>query len=569
MKDRKVKGNSLKNHRKQLRALNKEWEEGPVKDAQARKKERKEKFQTDSGIGVDRLYTPLHLGAVNFDYVEDLGFPGQYPFTRGKDPLGYRSNLWIFQQYAGYGDAEEANRRYRYLLEHGQTGISVAFDLPTQIGMDSDHPLAEGEVGKVGVAIDSLEDLETVFSGIALNKPRQVSLVANATSLIILAMFIALAEKQKVPADQIVLRIQNDILKEFIARNTYIFPPKPSLRLAMDLVTYCAENHPNWLPLTVCGYHIREAGATASQEIAFTLADALEYVDYIYRRGFDVEKILPKLSTFMSVNMNFFEEVAKFRALRRLWARLFKERYSIRDPSNLGFSLVNFTAGSTLTAQQPMNNIVRVTVECLAGVLGGCQSLFPCSMDEAYCTPTESSVKLALRTQQIIAHETGLADTIDPLGGSYYVETLTSLLEREARKYLDEIEKIGGSIKAIEAGYFREKIGEAAYKHQKEIQNKERMIVGINEFIEGDEPPIEIFRPPKDTAEKQKRRLMNLREARDNEKVKQVLGEIERLAGTEENLVPIVVEAAKAYATVGEISDVFRTVFGEYRETRL
>ena len=569
MKDRKVKRNSLKNHRKQLRALSKEWEKGPVKNAQARKKERKEKFQTDSGIELDRLYTPLHLGAVNFDYVEDLGFPGQYPFTRGKDPLGYRSNLWIFQQYAGYGDAEEANRRYRYLLEHGQTGISVAFDLPTQIGMDSDHPLAEGEVGKVGVAIDSLEDLETVFNGIALNKPRQVSLVANATSLIILAMFIALAEKQKVPADQIVLRIQNDILKEFIARNTYIFPPEPSLRLAIDLVAYCAENHPNWLPLTVCGYHIREAGATASQEIAFTLADALEYVDYIYRRGFDVEKILPKLSTFMSVNMNFFEEVAKFRALRRLWARLFKERYSIRDPSNLGFSLVNFTAGSTLTAQQPMNNIVRVTVECLAGVLGGCQSLFPCSMDEAYCTPTESSVKLALRTQQIIAHETGLADTIDPLGGSYYVETLTSLLEREARKYLDEIEKIGGSIKAIEAGYFREKIGEAAYRHQKEIQNKERMIVGINEFIEGDEPPIEIFRPPKDTAEKQKRRLMNLREARDNEKVKQVLGEIERLAGTEENLVPIVVEAAKAYATVGEISDVFRTVFGEYRETRL
>ncbi len=569
MKDRKIKGNTLKNHRKQLRALSKEWEKGPVQDAQARKKERKEKFQTESGIELDRLYTPLHLGAIHFDYVEDLGFPGQYPFTRGKDPLGYRSNLWIFQQYAGYGDAEEANRRYRYLLEHGQTGISVAFDLPTQIGMDSDHPLAEGEVGKVGVAIDSLQDLETVFRGIALNEPRQISLVANATSLIILAMFIALAEKQKVPGDRISLRIQNDILKEFIARNTYIFPPEPSLRLAMDLVGYCAENRPNWLALTVCGYHIREAGATPSQEIAFTLADALEYMDYVHRRGFDVEKILPKLSTFMSVNMNFFEEVAKFRALRRLWARLFKERYSIRDPSNLGFNLVNFTAGSTLTAQQPMNNIVRVAVECLAGVLGGCQSLFPCSMDEAYCTPTESSVKLALRTQQIIAYETGIADTIDPLGGSYYVEALTSSLEKDAKKYLDEIEKIGGSIKAIEAGYFREKIGEAAYKHQKEIQSKERMIVGVNEFIEEDEPPIEIFRPPADTGEKQKRKLMELRKGRDNEKVRQVLREVERLAGTEENLVPIVVEAAKAYATVGEISDVFRRVFGEYRETRL
>lgn len=559
----------MKNRRKQLRTLKNEWEKGPVKDAQAQKNERKEKFQTESGIELDRLYTPLHLEAINFDYVEDLGFPGQYPFTRGKDPLGYRSNLWIFQQYAGYGDAEEANRRYRYLLDHGQTGISVAFDLPTQIGIDSDHPLAGEEVGKVGVAIDSLEDLETVFKGIPLNKPRQISLVANATALIILAMFIALAEKQKVPTDQIVLRVQNDILKEFIARNTYIFPPEPSLRLAIDLVAYCAENHPNWLPLTVCGYHIREAGATPSQEIAFTLADAVEYMDYLWKRGFEVERILSKLSVFMSVNMNFFEEIAKFRALRRLWARLFKERYSIRDLSNLSFNLVNFTAGSSLTAQQPMNNIVRVTVECLAGVLGGCQSLFPCSMDEAYCTPTESSVKLALRTQQIIAFEAGVADTIDPLGGSYYVEALTSSLEKEARKYIDEIEKIGGSIKAIEAGYFRDKIGEASYKQQKEIQGKERIIVGINEFIEGDEPPIEIFKPPKDTAEKQKRKLIKLREGRDNGKIKQVLREVERLACTEENLVPILVEAVKSYATIGEISDVFRRIFGEYRETKL
>jgi methylmalonyl-CoA mutase N-terminal domain/subunit len=556
-------------HDNGFRTLKKEWEKSPVRRVQAQKNERKETFQTESGIQVDRLYTPLHLNDQRFDYVEDLGFPGQYPFTRGKDPLGYRSNFWIFQQYAGYGDAKEANRRYRYLLDHGQTGISVAFDLPTQIGLDSDHPLAEGEVGKVGVAIDSLEDLETVFGGIPLNKPRQISLVANATSLIILAMFIALAEKQRVPTDQIVLRIQNDILKEFIARNTYIFPPEPSLRLALDLVAYCAENHPNWLPLTACGYHIREAGATPSQEIAFTLANAVEYMDYLWKRGFEVEKILSKLSVFMSVNMNFFEEIAKFRALRRLWARLFKERYSIRDHSNLSFNLVNFTAGSSLTAQQPMNNIVRVAIECLAGVLGGCQSLFPCSMDEAYCTPTENSVKLALRTQQIIAYETGIADTIDPLGGSYFVEALTISLEKEARKYLDEIEKIGGSIKAIETGYFREKIGEASYKHQKEIQNKERIIVGINEFVERDEPPIEIFRLPESTAEKQKRKLIKLREERDNEKVKHVLKEVERLACTEENLVPILIEAVKSYATIGEISDVFRRVFGEYRETKL
>jgi len=559
----------VKNHQKPLRIIKKEWEKGPVKEAQAQKNERKEMFQTESGIEVDGLYTPLHLEAINFDYGEDLGFPGQYPFTRGRDPLGYRSNFWIFQQYAGYGDAEEANRRYRYLLDHGQTGISVAFHLPTQIGLDSDHPLAEGEVGKVGVAIDSLEDLETVFKGIPLNKPRQISLVINATSLIILAMFIALSEKQRVPTDQIIVRVQNDILKEFIARNTYIFPPKPSLRLALDLVAYCAEKHPNWLPLTVCGYHIREAGATPSQEIAFTLANAIEYMDYLKGRGFEVEKILSKLSVFMSVNMNFFEEIAKFRALRRLWARLFKERYSIRDHSNLSFNLVNFTAGSSLTAQQPMNNIVRVTIECMAGVLGGCQSLFPCSMDEAYCTPTESSVKLALRTQQIIAFETGVPDTIDPLGGSYYIEALTSSLEKEARKYLDEIEKIGGSIKAIETGYFREKIGEASYQHQKEIQSKKRIIVGINEFVEGDEPPIEIFRPPESTAEKQKRKLLKLKGERDHEKVKQVLREVEKLACTEENLVPILVEAVKSYATVGEISDVFRRIFGEYRETKL
>jgi methylmalonyl-CoA mutase N-terminal domain/subunit len=556
------------NRRKGINALEKEWEEGPVREVSARQNERKRIFQTESGIEIDRLYTPRQLEEIGFDYVEDLGFPGQYPFTRGKDPLGYRANFWIFQQYAGFGDAEEANKRYQFLLDHGQTGISIALDLPTQIGIDSDHPLAEGEVGKVGVAIDSLEDLEIVFRGIPLNKPRQISLVANATALVISAMFIALAEKQKVSTDQIILRVQNDILKEFIARNTYIFPPNPSLRLATDLVIYCAENHPNWLPLTVCGYHIREAGSTPSQEIAFTLANALEYVDHVHQRGLNVEDVLPKLSTFMCVNMNFFEEIAKFRALRRLWARLFREKYQVKDSSKLSFNLVNFTAGSSLTAQQPMNNIVRVTIECLAGVLSGCQSLFPCSMDEAYCTPTENSVKLALRTQQIIAHETGVADTIDPLGGSYYVETLTSSLENEAKKYLDEIQKIGGVIKAIESGYFQEKIGESSYRLQKEIENKERIVVGVNEFVDGEGLPVEIFRPPEDTAEKQKRKLKRLRETRDNQKVKEVLKELEGLAPTNKNLVPILIQAVKNYATLGEICDVFRRVFGEYRETK-
>jgi len=364
-----------------------------------------------------------------------------------------------------------------------------------------------------------------------------------------------------------VLRIQNDILKEFIARGAYIYPPEPSVRLATDLMTYCAENHPNWLPLNVCGYHIREAGATASQEIAFSLANALEYLDHVYKRGFDVQNILPKLSAFMSVDMGFFEEIAKFRALRRLWARLFKERYNITDVSRLSFNLINFTAGSSLTAQQPMNNIVRVAIECLAGVLGGCQSLFPCSMDEAYCTPTESSVKLALRTQQIIAHETGIADTIDPLGGSYYVEALTSALEDEARKYLEQIEKIGGSINAIEKGYFQEEIGNSAYRHQKAVENKERVIVGVNEFMEGEEQPIEIFRPPKDTEEKQKRKLRKLREKRNDRRVKDALLAVEKVAQTDDNLVPVLVDAVKNYATLGEISDVLRNVFGEYRET--
>ena len=553
---------------KELKDIMVEWENGPLKRALTSKKERKTAFRTDSGTEVERLYTPTQLKDIQFDYEQDLGFPGSYPFTRGRDPLGYRGEFWIFQQYAGFGDAEEANKRYRFLLDHGQTGISIALDLPTQMGLDSDHPLALSEVGKVGVAIDSLEDLEILFAGIPLNRPRQISFVANAVSLIGLAMFIALAEKQGVPTDQMTLRIQNDILKEFIARNTYIFPPEPSLRLATDLVTHCMAHHPNWYPLTVCGYHIREAGSTASQEIAFSLANALTYTDRVYSRGLSVEEMLPKLSAFMSVNMNFFEEVAKFRALRRLWARLFRERYRIDDPSKLGLILINFTAGSSLTAQQPMNNAVRVALECFAGVLGGCQSLFPCSMDEAYCTPTEKSVKLALRTQQIIAHETGVADTVDPLGGSYYLETLTSSLEREARKYLEEIEEIGGALKAIETGYFFEKIGEASYRQFKEIQDKERIVVGVNEFIEEEKPHIELFRPPQDTAAKQKQKLKRLRGARDQQKIDRLLVEIANVARTEANLTPILVEAVKHYVTIGEICEVFRRVFGTHHETR-
>lgn len=544
-----------------------QWIEEIYKEKLRSQGERKQEFTTMSGIPIQPLYTPSDLEDIRFNYRNDLGFPGQYPFTRGMDPSGYRSNFWIFQQYAGFGDAEEASKRYRFLLEKGQTGISIALDLPTQIGLDSDHPLAEGEVGKVGTAVDSLEDIEIMFDGIPLNKLRQVSLVANAVAPIGLAMFIALAEKQNIPTGQIVLRIQNDILKEFIARGTYIYPPGPSLRLATDVLTYCAENHPNWLPLTICGYHIRESGATATQEIAFSLANALEYLDRVYKKGFDMGKILPRLSSFMSVNMDFFEEIAKFRALRRMWSKLFKDRYGIKDTSVLGFNLVNFTAGSSLTAQQPINNIVRVTIESLAGILGGCQSLFPCSMDEAYCTPSEQAVKTALRTQQIIAHETGVADTLDPLGGSYFLESLTNSLEAAAFKYIEKIERLGGAVKAIEQNYFQDEISESSYRYQREIENRKRVIVGVNEYMEDEEMAIEIFTPPKDTADRQKRKLKKLKETRDNNKVRAILKEVERQAEGEVNLVPILVEAVKSRATLGEISEAFRKVFGEYRET--
>lgn len=543
-----------------------DWDAHLEKNVLPRQKERKNSFLTESGFEINRLYTPEDLKEKGFKDVDHLGFPGFYPFTRGKDPLGYRSNFWIFQQYAGFGDAEEANKRYRFLLDHGQTGMSIALDLPTQIGLDSDNPLAQGEIGKVGVAIDSLEDLEIIFNGIPLNKPKQISFVANATALIGLAMFLVLAEKQGTPTSEITLRIQNDILKEFIARNTYIYPPKPSLRLATDVLTYCSEHQPNWLPLTICGYHIREAGATPVQEIAFSLANAVAYLDHVREQGVRVERVVPKLAAFMCVNMNFFEEIAKFRALRRLWARLLSDRYSIADPSLVTFNLVNFTAGSSLTAQQPMNNIVRVAIECLAGVLGGCQSLFPCSMDEAYCTPTEAAVKVALRTQQIIAHETDVPDTIDPLGGSYFVEFLTNEIEKAAMKYLAEIENRGGAVAAVESGFFQQCIRESAYKKQKDIQTKKRIIVGVNDYIDKEEAEIPTFKPPKESAQRQIEKLKRLKTRRNNRAVNTSLANLKRAADTQENLVPIVVEAVRHYATVGEISDVLRSVFGEYQD---
>ncbi|MBU2516130.1 MAG: methylmalonyl-CoA mutase [Proteobacteria bacterium] len=552
--------------KEKLASLYRQWNEGLVEQALKKTPERPGCGQTPAGIPIKQIYTPLDLEEGGFDYVRDLGFPGQFPFTRGRDPLGYRSNYWLFMQYAGFGDAEEANKRYRYLLSQGQAGISVAFDLPTQVGLDSDDPMADGEVGKIGVAVSSLQDLETVFDGIPLNKLRQISLVANGMSAIMLAMFIALAEKQGVPVEECTLRIQNDVLKEFISRGAYIFPPEPSIRLTTDVVVFCAEHHPAWLPLTLCGYHIREAGANAAQEVAYCLANGLAYMDEVVRRGAPLERVLPQLSAFMAVNMNFFEEIAKFRALRRLWARLVTQRYGVSPDTNLGLSLVNFTAGSSLTAQQPLNNVVRVAVECLAGVLGGCQSLFPCSMDEAYATPTEAAVKVALRTQQIIAKETGIGDTVDPMGGSYYLESLTGEIERRALKMIEEIEALGGSVKAIDQGYFRRNIDEASYQWQKEVDSGARTIVGVNAYQDEVEVPMEIFRPPAETQARQIASLKKLRQERDNDRVEKALDRVRAVAATEENLVPALVEAVKAYATMGEICGVLRSVFGEHNE---
>ena len=552
---------------KSTKIAEREWSERVVNEAKKLGPERKESFCSQSGFETKVLYTPLDLKDSGFDYENELGYPGLFPYTRGRDLLGYRRDFWIFQQYAGFGDAEEANRRYRFLLDRGQSGLSIALDLPTQIGLDSDDPLAASEVGKTGVAIDSLHDLERLFEGIPLNKPRQISFVANGMSIVGLAMFLALAEKQGISPGDICIRIQNDILKEFIARGAYIYPPGPSVRLACDVIAYCIEHCPTWKPLTLCGYHIRESGATASQEVAFSLANGMTYLDHLWQHGVNVAEVLPKLSAFMSVNTDFFEEIAKFRVLRRVWARTFRDRYQIEDTSALKFDIVAFTAGSSLTAQQPMNNIVRVTLECLAAVLGGCQSLFPCSMDEAFSTPTEQAVKVALRTQQIIAHETGVADTVDPLGGSYYLETLTSQFEKEVKRHLKNIEKQGGAIRAIENGYYQHQIEESSYNTQKAIESGERIIVGVNKYYEESQSlKIPLFRPPVDTLRKQRERLATLKETRDNVKVQAILGEVERVAETEANLVPVIVEAVKHYATLGEVCNVFRRVFGEYRE---
>ena len=536
------------------------WEREILEPVLQRRPERRERFETHSGIEVKRVYTPQEA---EIDYIEDLGFPGQYPFTRGVYPTMYRGRLWTMRQYAGYATAEESNRRYKYLLSQGQTGLSVAFDLPTQIGYDSDHPLAEGEVGKVGVAIDSLEDMEILFEGIPLDRV-STSMTINAPAAILLAMYIAVAKKQGVDPQVLRGTIQNDILKEYVARGTYIFPPQPSMRLITDTFSYCKENLPRWNTISISGYHIREAGATAVQEVAFTLANAIAYVEAAISVGLNVDEFAPRLSFFFNAHNDFLEEVAKFRAARRLWARIMKERFGAREPRSWMLRFHTQTAGCTLTAQQPDNNVVRVTLQALAAVLGGTQSLHTNSRDEALSLPTEKSVQIALRTQQIIAHESGVANTIDPLAGSYCIEALTNEIERRALEYIEKIDEMGGALAAIERGFIQREIQESAYRYQRAVERGEQIVVGVNEFVVEEETTLRRLKVDPAVRERQIERLQALRERRDGEKVSALLGRLKRAAHTDENLMPLFVECVEAYATLGEICDVLRSVFGEY-----
>jgi len=510
----------------------------------------------------NRLYTPLDIEEL--DYENDLGFPGEYPFTRGVQPTMYRGRFWTMRQYAGFASAEESNQRYKYLLEQGQTGLSCAFDLPTQIGYDSDEPISEGEVGKVGVAIDSLADMEILFDGIDLGKV-STSMTINAPASVLLAMYIAVAEKQGVSPDKLNGTIQNDILKEYAARGTYIFPPKPSMRLITNIFEYCSQNVPQWNTISISGYHIREAGSTASQEIAFTIADGIAYVDAAIKAGLNVDDFAGRLSFFWNAHNNVLEEVCKFRASRRVWAKVMKERFGAQNPKSWMLRVHTQTAGSMLTAQQPENNIVRVTLQTVAAVLGGTQSLHTNSKDEALALPTEDAVRVALRTQQIVAYESGLADVVDPLAGSYYIEALTNQIEKECWEYIHKIDELGGAVVAIEKGYIQREIQDSAYKWQMEVETKQRIIVGVNQFQVEEQPPEGLLRIDASVGELQKAKLANLRAKRDNAALAQKLSALEDAARDEQiNLMPFILEAVKAYGTLGEICGVLRKVFGEY-----
>jgi methylmalonyl-CoA mutase N-terminal domain/subunit len=534
-----------------------------VEESLPKRPERKKDFVNTSGIPIKRLYTPLDQEQK--DYLSDLGFPGEYPFTRGVQPTMYRGRYWTMRQYAGFATAEETNRRYKFLLDQGQTGLSVAFDLPTQIGYDSDHEMAMGEVGKVGVAIDSLRDMEVLFNGIPLDKV-STSMTINAPASILLAMYMAVAEQEGVSPENLRGTIQNDILKEYSSRGTYIFPPKPSMRVITDIFSFCAEKVPQWNTISISGYHIREAGSTAVQEVAFTLANGIAYVQAALDAGLDVDTFGPRLSFFFNSHLDFLEEVAKFRAARRVWARIMKERFGAKNPRSMMIRFHTQTAGCTLTAQQPPNNIVRVAFQALAAVLGGTQSLHTNSMDEALCLPSEEAVQIALRTQQLIAHESGVTDTVDPLAGSYYVEELTREIDERVEAYIKKIDEMGGAPAAIEKGYIQREIQDSAYQYQREIEKEERVVVGVNRFQAAEEKPTNLLRVDPAVRVSQIEKLEKLKSERDEKPVKENLAQLKRAAEGSENLMPPILDAVKAYATLGEICDVMREVYGEYQQ---
>ncbi len=522
-----------------------------------------ELLETMSGIEVEPLYTP---DTVDVDYGRDLGFPGEPPFTRGVYPSMYRGRLWTMRQFAGFGTAEETNERFRYLLEHGQTGLSTAFDMPTLMGYDSDHPRSLGEVGREGVAIDSLADMETLFAGIPLGEV-STSMTINSPAAILLAYYVCVGEQQGVPRDALRGTVQTDILKEYIAQKEYIFPPEPSMRLVVDMIEFCSRELPRMHPVSISGYHIREAGSTAAQELAFTLADGFAYVDACIERGLDVDDFAPRLSFFFNAHIDFFEEIAKYRAARRIWARELRGKYGAKDPRSWLMRFHSQTAGVSLTAQQPEVNIVRTALEALAAVLGGTQSLHTNSFDEALALPTEHAVRIALRTQQVIAHESGVVNTIDPLGGSYLVEHLTNELERQAYEYFDRIDQLGGVVPAIKDNFFQQEIADASFRYQAEIERQQRVIVGVNRYELDDEPELEILRIDPSLEQKQIDRVQALRARRDSAQVEQRLAELKRVAAGDENLMPAIVDAARDYVTMGEICDAFREVWGVWRET--
>jgi methylmalonyl-CoA mutase N-terminal domain/subunit len=562
IKPNEAKTNAQTAERK-ISAAELRWEEQTLKPALEKSSERQKTFTTLSGVPVERLYTPADLAG--FDYARELGDPGEYPFTRGIHRTMYRGKGWTMRQFAGYGTPEDTNRRLHYLLEQGQTGLSIAFDLPTLMGYDSDHPFAEGEVGKCGVVVSSLADMETLLAGLPLEQVT-TSMTINSPAAMIWAMYLVAAEKSGADWQKISGTTQNDILKEYIAQKEYIFPPKPSMRLVVDTITFGARQVPRWNPISISGYHIREAGSTAVQELAFTLRDGIEYVEWVQRAGMGVDEFAPRLSFFFNAHNDLFEEIAKYRAARKIWARVMRERFGAENPRSWVCRFHTQTAGCSLTAQQPYNNVIRTTIQALAAVLGGTQSLHTNSLDEAWALPTEQAVTLALRTQQVLAHESGVANTVDPLAGSYFVERRTLATERACYAYFEKIDALGGMVAAIEKGYPQKEIHDAAYAYQQAVERKEKIVVGVNQFVSEEKHPIEILTIDESVARHQRQKLTELREKRDKARVQAALEALGSAAATDQNLMPYVLEGVRAYATVGEMCDVLRRVFGTYEE---